>query len=152
MRAGAFIENNLGALGRVAETGWFDSFLQPVGRAFPMVATADIGVEVGRLLIADWSGRKIVELGLHITLDDLSRDMGEALGRRVRARPIPRDQWLPALKAMGLLDGKTGPWEEMQASSNSGWIDFGVTGTELVAGKTTPAQVFARANKARADR
>ena len=39
VRAGALLENYLASLGRAAETGVFDSFLQPVDRAFPRVAT-----------------------------------------------------------------------------------------------------------------
>lgn len=49
---------------------------------------------------------------------------------------------------MGLPEGKTGLWEDMQDSFNSGWIDFGASGAEPVAGQTTPAQVFAPANRA----
>ena len=34
-----------------------------------------------------------------------------------------------------------GPFEEMEDAFNSGWIDFGVLGTDSVAGKLTPAQI-----------
>lgn len=148
VRAGAFIENNIGALERAASTGWFESFLQPTDQAFPMVATEDIGKEIARLLVGGWSGRKIVELGSRYTPDDLARAMGEVLGRPVQARPIPREQWTARLEAMNLPKDKTAPWEEMQDGFNSGWIDFGVPGTKSVAGTTTPAEVFAQARKA----
>lgn len=148
VRAGAFIENNLGVLERAASTGWFDSFLQPTKRAFPMVATADIGQQIARLLIGGWSGKKIVELGSRISPDDLARAMSEVLGREVKARPIPREQWTARLEAMGLPKDKTGPWEEMQDGFNSGWIDFGVPGTEPVDSTITPAEVFAQVRKA----
>ena len=49
---------------------------------------------------------------------------------------------------MGLPEDKIGPGEEMQDGFNSGWIDFGVPGTEPVAATTTPAEVFARAREA----
>ncbi len=38
---------------------------------------------------------------------------------------------------------------EMQDAFNSGWIDFGVPGTEPIPGKVTPAQVFEETRKAR---
>ena len=40
--------------------------------------------------------------------------------------------------------GGIGPFEEMEDGFNSGWIDFGVSGTEPVAGTVTPAQFFAQ--------
>ena len=49
-----------------ASTGWFDTYLIPTDRPVPMVATADIGKQVARLLVADWSGKKIVELGSRV--------------------------------------------------------------------------------------
>ena len=148
VRAGAFVENNLGALGRVGSTGFFDSFLQPTDRAFPMVATADIGAEVARLLVGGWGGKKVVELGSPISPDDLARAMGEALGRQVEARPIPRGRWAATLGAMGLPEDKIANWEEMQDGFNSGWISFGVPGAEPVAATTAPAEVFRQAREA----
>lgn len=148
VRAGAFVENNLGALGPAASTGFFDSFLQPTDRAFPIIAAADIGREVARLLVEGWSGRKVVELGSPVSPDEIARAMGRALGRSVQARPIPRERWAATLGAMGLPEDKIGNWEEMQDGFNSGWISFGVPGTEPVAGTTTPAEVFAQARKA----
>lgn len=148
VRAGALIENYLASLGRAADTGVFDSFLQPVDRAFPMVATQDVGAEVARLLTATpWKGRRVIELGSPVTPNDIAAAMGEALGREVVARPIAREHWDSALGAMGLPPDKAGNWAEMQDGFNSGWIDFGVPGTEPVAGTATPAQVFAQAKK-----
>ncbi|HEX6041303.1 NmrA family NAD(P)-binding protein [Longimicrobium sp.] len=149
VRAGAFIENLAHGLERVAETGYFDTFLVPTERAVPMIATEDIGGQVARLLAEEWSGARIVELGTRYSPDDVARDMAAVLGRPVRARAIPRAQWPAVLEAIGIPAGRTGPYEEMEDSFNAGWIDFGVAGTEPVAGTTTPAQVFARALQAR---
>ena len=144
VRAGAFIENDVGALRRAGSSGRFDSFLQPTDHAFPMVATADIGVEVARLLVGGWSGKKVVELGSPVSPDDLAAAMGEALGRPVEARPIPRERWTATLEAMGLPEDKIGNWEAMQDGFNSGWIDFGAPGAEPVAATTTPVQIFSQ--------
>ena len=147
VRAGAFIENNIPVLERAASTGVFNSFLQPVDHAFPMIATDDIGREIARLLAEGWSGQKVVELGSRISPADLAGAMSQVLARPVEAQALPREAWAATLQAMGLPPGKTGLWEEMQDGFNSGWIDFGVPGTEAVAGTTTPAQVFAAARK-----
>lgn len=147
VRAGGFIENYLHGLEQAATTGRFDSFLQPTDRAVPMVATADIGAEIAHLLSSGWEGKKIVELGSRISPDDLARAMSEVLGQPVQARAIPREQWTASLEAQGVAPGTGASLEEMQDSFNSGWIDFGVPGTESVAGTTTPAQVFASPHK-----
>ena len=148
VRAGGFLENYTGGLGAAAATGVYYSFFQPVERAFPMIATADIGAEVARLLVAGWDGKKIVELGSPVSADDLARAMTEVLGRSVKAQAVPREQWAASLEAFGMAPGTTGLYEEMIDGFNSGWIDFGVPGAEPVAGTTTAAQVFASARKA----
>ena len=124
------------------------SFYQPTDRTLPMIATADIGAEIARLLTEGWEGKKIVELGSPVSPDDQARAMGEVLGRPVKAQAIPREQWAAILQGFGMPPGTTAPYEEMLDGSNSGWIDFGVPGTEPVDGTTTAAQVFASARKA----
>jgi uncharacterized protein YbjT (DUF2867 family) len=148
VRAGALMENFLASLGRAAETGVFDSFLQPVDRGFPMVATRDVGAEVARLLTAaPWQGRRIIEVGSRVTPNAVAAGMTEALGREVLAQPIPREHWDATIRAMELPQEKAGNWAEMEDGFNSGWIDFGRPGTEAVAGTTTSAQVFAQASQ-----
>ena len=114
-----------------------------------MVATVDIGHEVARLLVGGWSGRKVVELGSPVTPDELARAMGEALGRTVKARAIPREQWTASLAAQGMPPRASAPFEEMVDSYNSGWIAFGVPGTEPVASTVTPTQFFTQARATR---
>ena len=122
--------------------------LAPADRRVPMIATADIGKEIARLLTGGLQGRKIVELGSRFSANDLARAMTEVLGRPVAARPVSRDRWPATLEAIGLAPGTTGAYEEMWDGVNSGWIDFGVPGTEPVAISVTPAQVFAAAKTA----
>lgn len=147
VRAGSFLENYTYGLQAAASSGWFDTFLTPTDHAFPMIATEDIGKEIARLLIGGWSGEKIVELGSRISPDDLARAFGEVLGQSVQARSIPREQWTASLQAQGMPTGGIGPFEEMEDGFNSGWIDFGVPGTEPVAGTVTPAQFFAQVKR-----
>ncbi len=148
VRAGGFFENYVGGLDTAASTGVSYSFYQPLDRPVPMVATADIGAEVARLLVGGWDGKKIVELGSPVSPDDLARAMGEALGRPVQSQAIPREQWAASLEAFGMAPGTTGLYEEMIDGFNSGWIHFGVPGAEAVSGTITPAQFFASVKKA----
>jgi len=145
VRAGSFIDNALHGLPRAIETGFFDSFQAPVDRPVPMVGTADIGAEVARWLLGDWTGTKIVELGSTASPDDLARAMAKVTGKPVAARAIPRERWAAVLETIGIAPGSTWAYEEMMDGLNSGWIAFGVPGTERVAATTTPAEVFAAA-------
>ena len=148
LRPGSLMENNLHSLQRAGDTGVFDSFLQPVDRAFPMTATVDVGSEVARLLVEGWTGRKIVEVGSYWTPAQIADAMAETLGKPVKAKAIPREYWNAVLGQMGLSGDKAANWEEMQDGFASGWIDFGRPGTETVAGTTTPAQVFGQVRQA----
>ena len=148
VRAGSFLENYTAGLHPAAATGVYYSFLQPTDRPVPMIATADIGRVVAQLLVGGWSGRKIVELGSPVSPDDLARAMGEVLGRPVTAQAVPRERWTATFESFGMPPGTTGPYEEMIDGFNSGWIHFGVPGTEPIAGTVTAAQVFARARPA----
>lgn len=148
VRAGSFIENYVPALAFAEASGAFDSYWTPTDRAIPMVGSEDIGREVARLLAGEWSGRRVVELGTRTSPDDVARAMSEVFGRTVVARPVPREELASALERIGMPPGSTGPFEEMVAGVNSGWIDFGVPGTEPVAATLTPAEVFRRARTA----
>ncbi len=141
IRAGSFLENYVGGLSMSAGSGVFYTFYAPTDRAVPMIATDDIGKEAARLLVEGWSGKKVVELGSPISADDLAKAMGEVLGRTVRAEAVPRAQWRATLASFGMTSG-TEAFEEMTDAMNSGWIAFGVEGTEKVAGTSTPVEVF----------
>ena len=144
VRPGSFYENVAPALGHAAETGVYDSFMQPLDKPFPMAATADIGTEIARLLTSGWSGdRQVVELGSYVTPARIAEAMAAVLERPVEARAVPRNRWGDALDAMGLPPGSTGPYVEMTDSINSGWIDWHGGDAERVEGTTPPERVFA---------
>ena len=86
----------------------------PTNRPAPTVATTDIGAEVARLLIAEWNGKRVIELGSPASPDDIARAMSEATGRLVRARAIPREQWSATLIAHGFPPGATWACEQME--------------------------------------
>jgi uncharacterized protein YbjT (DUF2867 family) len=147
VRAGSFFENYAGNLGAAQATGVFHSFLQPVGRTFPMIASEDIGKEVAKLLVSEWSGRRIIELGSPLSPDDLAKAMSDVLGKPVVAQAIPREQWPAIVQGFGIPAGRTWAFEEMNEALNSGRVHFGVAGTEPVAATLRPAAAFAEARK-----
>ena len=148
IRAGSFFENYVGSLAGAAATGVFYTFYAPAERPVPMIATEDIGNEVAHLLATEWTGKRIIELGSPVTGIEVANAMGTALGKQVTTQAIPRDQWAATLESFGLPHGSTWAYEEMLDGVNSGWINFGVPGTEKVAGTKTVAEFFSEVNRA----
>lgn len=144
IRAGSFYENYLFGL-QAGQGGTMPTFYVPTHHKLPMIATQDIGALVAKLLTTDWTGRRIIELGSAVSPDDLASQLGEVLGRDVKAQAVPRDAWPAALEGMGLPKGQTWAYEEMLEGVNSGWINFGISGAERIEGTTTAKQVFAAA-------
>lgn len=141
IRAGGFYENYLYGF-QTGKGGVLPTFYTPSTNKFPMIATDDIGAEVAKLLTSDWTGQRIIELGSMVSPAEVAADLGKVLGREVKAQDVPEEGWAPALEHMGFPKGQTGAFEEMVRGVNSGWIGFGVPGTEHIEGTTTAEQVF----------
>src|ERR1700674_5831425 len=62
LRPGWFMENAAWDVGPARDNGVIPSFLQPLDKPVPMVATADVGRVAAELLLQSWSGRRVVEL------------------------------------------------------------------------------------------
>ena len=142
LRPGGFFENFASAVQPAASTGTLYSLYQPLDRPILMVATADIGAQVARLLTTNWTGKRIVEIGNPTAPNDIAAGMGQALGREVTAQAIPRDRWAATLQSFGLPGEYAWAYEEMIDAVNSGHIHNNVPGTERVSGTVSPAQFF----------
>src|SRR6202789_975441 len=62
LRPGWFMENAAWDVAPAGDKGMISSFLQPLNKAVPMVATADVGRVAAQLLQQTWSGVRVVEL------------------------------------------------------------------------------------------
>jgi uncharacterized protein YbjT (DUF2867 family) len=150
IRAGGFIENIAGALATAKATGNYYSFYQPLNFAVPTIATEDIGREVATLLTGEWSGKRIIELGSVVSANDFANALSQVIGQPVSSQAVPRERWAATIESFGLPPLMVPLYEEMLDSINSGWIHFGVPGTESVAATITPAEFFAKLNEANA--
>ncbi len=147
VRAGGFFENFLYGL-QVAQSGTLPVFYNPTNRKSTMIATADVGAEVAKLLTAPpWSGHRVIELGSMVSADEVAGQLGEVIKRDVKAFAIPRAGWAATFEQFGVPKGHTGAAEQMFEGVNAGWMDLGVEGTEHVAGTTSARDVFAAAQK-----
>lgn len=143
MRPAWFMENSVWDIAPARETGVMPSFLQPLERAYPMVATADIGRVIAETLTQSWQGRRVIEIEgpQRYSQHEIAALLGGALGRRVDARAVPRDQWEALFQAQGT--SWPAPRIEMIDGFNSGWIDFEDGAHERVIGTTSFQTVLA---------
>ena len=123
LRPAWFMENALYDVITARETGVIHSFLQPLDRAVPMIATADIGILAAQLLQQEWAGHRVVELeGQWISPNDIAQGLSQVLGRDVRAEAVARDTWEALLRAQGAQNPM--PRMRMVDGFNQGWICF----------------------------
>jgi uncharacterized protein YbjT (DUF2867 family) len=106
------------------ETGVISSFLQPLDKPVPMVATADVGRVAAELIQETWKGHRVVELeGPHrVTPNEIGTTFGDLLGRSVRMEAVPRGTWEPLFKSQGMKNPT--PRIRMLDGFNEGWIEF----------------------------
>jgi len=124
LRPAWFMENFAWDIAPARDTGVLSSFLQPVDRQLPMVATEDVGRVAAELLHEDQAGRRVVELEgpSRIAPVEVARALSEVLGRAVRADAVPRDRWEARFVSQGMKHPK--PRMQMLDGINEGWIDF----------------------------
>jgi uncharacterized protein YbjT (DUF2867 family) len=124
LRPAWFLDNAEWDVATARDEGVVHGFLQPLDRAIPMVATADIGRVAADLLQAPWTGRRIVELEgpRAVSPDDIAAAFARILGRPVRAQAVPRETWGGLFRAQGMVD--PGPRIQMLDGFNEGWLTF----------------------------
>ena len=107
-----------------AKNGVVQSFLQPLDKPVPMVATADIGRTAAELLQETWSGHRVVELESprRVTPNEIASTFGNLLGRPVRVEAVPRETWESLFKSQGMKNPL--PRIQMLDGFNKGWIEF----------------------------
>ncbi|MGY1878644.1 NmrA family NAD(P)-binding protein [Pseudomonas reactans] len=140
LRPAWFMENSLYDVISARDTGVIHSFLQPLDKAVPMIATADIGSVAAQLLQQDWAGQRVVELeGQWVSPNDIARTLAQLLGRDVHAEVVERDTWEALLRSQGAQNPL--PRMRMVDGFNEGWICFE---HDQVLKGTTPLQTVLR--------
>jgi len=124
LRPGWFMENSSWDIAPAIDNGVISSFLQPLYKRVPMVATADIGHVAADLLQETWTGRRIVELeGPHrVTPDEIASTLAGLLARPVKVEAVPRETWEALFKSQGMKNPM--PRIRMLDGFNEGWIEF----------------------------
>src|SRR4030095_15826693 len=62
LRPAWFMDNFAWDVASAQDSGVIASFLQPLDKPFPMIATADVGRVAAELIQEDWNGCRVVEV------------------------------------------------------------------------------------------
>jgi NAD(P)H dehydrogenase (quinone) len=124
LRPGWFMENSSWDVAPATKTGVIPSFLQPLDKPVPMVATDDIGCVAAELLQETWKDRRVVELEgpYRVSPNEIAAAFAALLGRSVRMEAVPRETWESLFKSQGVKN--PAPRIQMLDGFNEGWIEF----------------------------
>jgi uncharacterized protein YbjT (DUF2867 family) len=121
-----FMENASWDVAPARETGVIPSFLHPLDKPFPMIATQDIGQVAADLLTQTeiWNGRQIVQLEgpTRVSPNDIAAAFSTLLNKDVTTQVVPHDTWEPTFRAQGMKNPT--PRIQMLDGFNEGWIEF----------------------------
>jgi uncharacterized protein YbjT (DUF2867 family) len=135
LRPGWFMENAAWDVAPARDTGTIPSFLQPLDKPVPMVATADVGRVAGQLLLEVWRGVRVVELEgpQRVTPIDIADTFARILGHAVVAEVVQRDTWDALFRSQGMKEPL--PRMRMLDGFNEGWIAFEGEEADIVKGE-----------------
>jgi uncharacterized protein YbjT (DUF2867 family) len=124
LRPAWFMENSSWDVAPAKNQGIIPSFLHPLDRPVPMVATEDIGRVAAGLLQVAWSGRRVIELEGpgRVTPHEIAAAFAKLLDHPVRMEAVPRASWEALFKSQGMKNPM--PRIRMLDGFNEGWIDF----------------------------
>ena len=135
LRPGWFMENAAWDIASARDSGIVASYLQPLDKPVPMVATADVGRVAAELLQQDWTGTRVVELEgpRRVSPDDIAAAFARIFDRPVHAEPVARSTWDLLFRSQGMKQPL--PRIRMLDGFNEGWIDFEGRPDDVVRGQ-----------------
>ena len=119
LRPAWFMENLAWDIAQAREQDVLSCFLQPLDKAMPMVATADVGRVAAELLLQDWTGNRVVELEgpERVSQDGIAAELSKCPGPEyasasvIDVRPIAESRnepsFNPAMTGVALTCGST---------------------------------------------
>jgi uncharacterized protein YbjT (DUF2867 family) len=124
LRPAWFMENASWDVAPARDRGILPSFLQPLDRPVPMVATADIAQVATQLLLEKFASNRTVELEgpERVAPNQVAATFASLLGAPVVAEAVPRSTWAALFESQGMKNPE--PRMKMLDGFNEGWIDF----------------------------
>lgn len=136
LRPAWFMENFVWDVAAARDEGVLASFLQPLDKPVPMIATADIGRVAAELIQQSWSGCRVVELEAdhRISPNEAAATFAKVLGKPVMAQVVPRETWASLFMSQGMKHPQ--PRIRMLDGFNEGWIEFEGSSVDIIKCKT----------------
>jgi NAD(P)H dehydrogenase (quinone) len=124
LRPAWYMENCSWDVAAARDRAVISSFLQPLDKPVPMIATADVGRVAAELLQENWAGRQVIELEVPVRVspNEIAATFAEIIGHPVRAEAVPRQTWEQLFKSQGMKHPE--PRMQMLDGFNEGWIEF----------------------------
>jgi uncharacterized protein YbjT (DUF2867 family) len=137
LRPGYFVENWSEVAGAVLSDGVLPTFLEPAQK-IPMVGTSEVGRAAATLLLEDWTGKRIVELGgpEDWSAGDVASAFAAVLGRPVAPMPIPPERRAALLAEQGVPSEVASALLGMYEAIAKGLVTY-QDGSELRRGTTS---------------
>jgi NAD(P)H dehydrogenase (quinone) len=137
LRPAWFMENFAWDVATASNEGTLASFLQPLDKPVPMIATVDVGRVAAELVQQSWEGVRVIELEAdhRISPNEAAATFSQALGRQVEAVVVPRETWLNLFKSQGMKNPQSRI--RMLDGFNEGWIEFEGDDADIVKGQTS---------------
>ena len=140
LRPAWFMENSAWDIAPARETGIVPSFLYPLDKPVPMVATADIARVAAQLLqepLTTQPAHKTVEIEgpTRITPNQIAAAFTQLLNSPVAMQPVPRETWQSLFESQGMKNPT--PRMRMLDGFNEGWIEFENQSSQILKGSTT---------------
>ncbi|RBA25104.1 NmrA family NAD(P)-binding protein [Herminiimonas fonticola] len=137
LRAAWFLENAAWDIAPARVDRLISSFLQPLDKLVPMVATADVGRVAAELLQQTWSGHRVVNLEgpRRIKPLEIAEAFSKVLGHTVQIDAVPRQTWESLFTSQGMKNPT--PRMQMLDGFNEGWIEFENDGVPVRKGEVT---------------
>jgi uncharacterized protein YbjT (DUF2867 family) len=136
LRPAWFMENCAWDVAPAREHGVVPSFLQPLDKPVPMIASADIGKVAGEILSGSETPRFVeLEGPERISPHKIAAVFTQLLGKDVKMQIVPRESWESLFRAQGMKNPL--PRMQMLDGFNEGWIEFEGGETKSLKGTTT---------------
>ncbi|ASP38718.1 epimerase [Bacterioplanes sanyensis] len=126
LRAAYFMENWAPLVQLAQQQGQLPSFLAPIERRIPMIATADIGALAADAMCEHWQGVRILDLQgpEPYSPQDLASSLSHTLDQALPAAAIAESDWSAAMAGQGFSAAAIDGFCEMTRGLNSGHIAF----------------------------